>query len=100
MIKPGEEWGTPTTADADLEVQGDDAELARMAARDPGAGMRARLAAGTHLPHPRIAQRTGRKIDVRWRDGSRRPIELDGRSRGRADRMTVEVVAGAYRMLV
>ena len=64
------------------------------------AGMRARLAAGTHLPHPRIAQRTGRKIDVRWRDGSRRPIELDGRSRGRTERVTVEVVAGAYRMLV
>jgi YegS C-terminal NAD kinase beta sandwich-like domain len=218
MIKPGDEWGTPTTAGPDLEVWGDDAELARAAARRPGAlirfrptggsdlaravggqtagtarvevrldalrvddhglacnmvvlgvvpdrlrrlsrrrsvtvtvdgvewftgrattvvvangefhhgldlvprghpgdgrvevqvyalapaeraGMRARLAAGTHVPHPRIAQRTGRKIDVRWvRKGSRRRLELDGRRRDRTDRVTIEVVAGAYRLLV
>jgi diacylglycerol kinase family enzyme len=218
MIKRGEEWGTPTTAGPDLEVSGDDAELARAAARRPGAlirfrptagsdlaravgvqtagnasvevrldalrvedhglacnmvvlglapdrlrrrsrrttvtvtvdgvewftgrattvvvatgefhhgldlvprghpgdgrveiqvyalrpaeraGMLARLAAGTHVPHPRIAQRTGRKVDVRWaRAGSRRRLELDGRSRGRTDRATIEVVAGAYRLLV
>lgn len=219
MIRPGEEWGRPTTAEPDLEVRGDDADLARAAARRPGAlirfrptegsdlaravgaqtagdlerielrldalqvegyglacnmvvlgtvpgrlrrfsrrrpvtvtvdgvdwftgrattvvvatgefhrgldlvprghpgdgrvevqvyvlapeeraGMRARLAAGTHVPHPRIAQRTGRKIDVRWaRGGSRRRIELDGRRRGRSDGATIEVVAGAYRLLV
>ncbi|HYL53402.1 MAG TPA: hypothetical protein VEZ15_15615 [Acidimicrobiia bacterium] len=219
MIKPGEEWGTPTTAAPDFEVQGDDAELARVAARAPGAlirfrpapgsdlaravgiqtagdagvevrldalrageyglacnmvvlgvapdrirrwsrrvgvrvtvdgmawfagrattvvvatgefhhgldlvprghpgdgrvevqvyalapaeraGMRVRLAAGTHLPHPRIAQRTGRRIDVHWAGpvASGRRIELDGRSRGRTDHVTVEVVDGAYRMLV
>jgi len=219
MIKPGEEWGRPTAAAPDFEVRGDDAELARVAARAPGAlirfrptpgsdlaravgiqwaggsgvevrldalrageyglacnmvvlgaapdrlrrwsrrvgvtvtvdgrawfagrattvvvatgefhhgldlvprghpgdgrvevqvyalapgeraGMRARLAAGTHVPHPRIAQRTGRRIDVRWSGaaGSRRRIELDGRSRGRTDHVTVEVVGGAYRMLV
>ena len=65
------------------------------------AGMRARLAGGSHVPHPRIAQRTGRKIDVRWaREGSRRAIELDGRRRGRVARATIEVVAGAYRLLV
>ena len=49
MIKPGEEWGTPTTADPDLEVQGDDAELARMAARDPGALIRFRPTGGSDL---------------------------------------------------
>ncbi len=218
MIKPGEEWGTPTTAAPDLEVAGDDVALARAAADRPGAlirfrptggsdlaravgaqttgdasvevrldalrvedyglacnmvvlgvapdrlrrssrrrpvtvtvdgiewfsgraasvvvatgefrhgldlvprghpgdgrvevqvyalapgeraGMRARLAAGTHVPHPRIVQRTGQKIDVRWaREGSRRRIELDGRGRGRTDRAAIEVVAGAYRLLV
>jgi hypothetical protein len=218
VIKPGEEWGTPTTAAPDLEVRGDDADLARAAARQPGAlirfrptggsdlarvvgaqttgsesvevrldalrvadyglacnmvvlgmppdrlrpfsrrrsvtvtvdgaewfsgrattvvvatgefrngldlvprghpgdgrvevqvyslapaeraGMRARLAGGTHRPHPRIAQRTGQKVDVRWtRRRSRRPIELDGRGRGGTGRATIEVVAGAYRLLV
>ena len=35
MIKPGEEWGRPTTAAPDLEVAGGDADLAAAAAANP-----------------------------------------------------------------
>lgn len=34
MIKPGEEWGTPTDATADVEIRGDDAALAAIV--EPG----------------------------------------------------------------
>ncbi len=40
MIRPGEEWGSPAAAPADVEVSGDDATLARTVARAPGALIR------------------------------------------------------------
>lgn len=42
MIKPGEEWGTPTAADPDLEVAGSDADLAAAVAGRPGTLVRFR----------------------------------------------------------
>ncbi len=42
MIKPGEEWGTPTSAAPDLEIDGGDADLAAAAERHPGALIRFR----------------------------------------------------------
>jgi hypothetical protein len=60
--------------------------------------LRARLGTGTHVPHPRIAQRAGRQISIRW--DRPQPLELDGDRRGTAAAVTVEVVPGAYRLLV
>jgi hypothetical protein len=72
---------------------------------DPGerAGMKARLASGTHVPHPRIAQRTARNITVTWwprgpREGH--SIELDGHGRGSAMEASIKVIPSAYRLLV
>jgi hypothetical protein len=42
VIRPGEEWGTPTSAAPDLEVSGGDADLAAAAAARPGALIRFR----------------------------------------------------------
>ena len=60
------------------------------------AGMRRRLASGSHVPHPRIHQRAGRRILVR-RDRPGR-LEIDGRGRGRAAEVEIEVVPGALRL--
>jgi diacylglycerol kinase family enzyme len=60
--------------------------------------MRARLASGSHLPHPTVTTARGRRVTVRLARAS--PLELDGRAAGRADALDVEVVAGAYRLLV
>jgi hypothetical protein len=60
--------------------------------------MRARLPSGTHLPHPRIAQRPGRHVEV----VATQPLalEIDGRTRPPVRALAVDVVAGAYRLLV
>ena len=34
MIRPGDEWGTPTTAEADVHVRGDDRALAAIVRSD------------------------------------------------------------------
>jgi YegS C-terminal NAD kinase beta sandwich-like domain len=47
VIKPGEEWGHPTSASADLEVAGGDADLAAAVADRPGALVRFRPDAGS-----------------------------------------------------
>jgi hypothetical protein len=60
--------------------------------------LRARLGTGSHVPHPRIAQRPGRRISIRW--DRPQPLELDGERRRTAAAVTVEVVPGAYRLLV
>jgi hypothetical protein len=60
--------------------------------------MRGRLATGTHVPHPRIAQRTGRAVSVRTTDPL--PLEVDGRLLGMTNGLAVEVLAGAYRLLL
>jgi hypothetical protein len=60
--------------------------------------MRRRLGAGEHVPHPRIGQRTARRVEV----ASARPLplEVDGRARPAVARLTVTVRPAAYRLLV
>lgn len=75
------------------------AEVQVYALRPPERGQLApRMQAGTHLPHPRISQRSGRRIEI----FSDRPLafEIDGVGRGRVTQATVEVLPGAYRLLV
>ena len=60
--------------------------------------MRARLPQGAHIPHPRIAQRIGRTVEVQ----ADVPVlvEVDGELRPPVRSLTVEIVPGAYRLLV
>lgn len=60
--------------------------------------MRARLAAGAHVPHPRIVQTTGRTVEV----VAPRPLalEVDGRPRPPVARFEARVHPAAYRLLV
>jgi diacylglycerol kinase family enzyme len=60
--------------------------------------LRTRLATGTHVPHPGITQRTGRRITVST--GRKVALEVDGRRRAPADFVEVAVVPGAYRLLL
>lgn len=67
--------------------------------------MRVRLGRGEHVPHPRIAQASGRTVLVRWAGTGRRahrgaPIEVDGHPAGRATELRVSVVPGAARVLL
>jgi hypothetical protein len=66
-------------------------------ARNERARARARLQSGTHVPHPRIAQRTGRRVVVE----AARPVTVtaDGR-RSQVRSAELEVVPAAYRLLV
>jgi YegS C-terminal NAD kinase beta sandwich-like domain len=80
---PGDGW-------AEVQVY----SLARRERRS----MRGRLPSGTHVPHPRVQAGRARRVDV---EVSRRlPLEVDGRGRGRADRLAVALVPGAVRLLV
>ncbi len=60
--------------------------------------LRARLATGTHVPHPHITQRSGARVVVSI--DRRVPIEVDGRPLGRVDHVGVDVVPNAYRLLL
>jgi hypothetical protein len=60
--------------------------------------MRARLATGTHLPHPGILTFRGRSVEIRA--GRALPIEVDGRVRARARLLGVAVSPGAFSLLV
>lgn len=61
--------------------------------------MRARLATGGHVPHPRIRQRSARTIRLRAEPPP--PCEVDGAARPDVTTpTTMEVVPGAYRLLV
>jgi hypothetical protein len=60
--------------------------------------LRARLATGTHVPHPKITQRTGVRVFVSVDRPV--PLELDGRPAPRTDRIDVAVVPNAYRLLL
>jgi diacylglycerol kinase family enzyme len=61
--------------------------------------MRRRLPTGTHLPHPRIAATTGRSVEITGpTDGL--PVTLDGRTAGRAERLTAAVRHPALRLLL
>jgi hypothetical protein len=63
------------------------------------AGVRSRLPQGVHLPHPDIAQTSGRRIDV---VAARHParLELDGVPAPAASRVQVEVAPGAFLIVV
>jgi YegS C-terminal NAD kinase beta sandwich-like domain len=60
--------------------------------------MRARLAVGAHVPHPRIQQRSAQRVEI----VAERPLalEVDGRPHGHALRLVVEVRSAAYRLLI
>jgi diacylglycerol kinase family enzyme len=60
--------------------------------------MRRRLASGTHLPHPRIATGSGRRIDVVVEPPT--GAEVDGVPVPPRSRWGVEVVPEALRLLV
>lgn len=60
--------------------------------------MRARLPGGGHVPHPRIRQGSGRRIELTA--AAPMPLEVDGEARGHVTGLVVEVVPGAYRLLV
>lgn len=60
--------------------------------------LRTRLATGTHVPHPRITQRSGTRVTVSV--DRRVALEIDGRPAPRADRIDVTVVPDAYRLLL
>jgi YegS C-terminal NAD kinase beta sandwich-like domain len=60
--------------------------------------MRARLVQGAHLPHPRIMQVVGRRIEVRAVRPM--PLEVDGVQVTPAARVTVEVVPEAFSLLI
>jgi hypothetical protein len=60
--------------------------------------MRQRLVSGTHIPHPRIAQRPARHVEI----VATKPLalEIDGKPRPPVRALTVDIVSGAYRLLV
>jgi len=67
--------------------------------------MRARLPGGDHVPHPHIAQASGRTVVVRWTGSGRRarrgvPLEVDGRPAGRTREIGITVTPGAARVLL
>jgi YegS C-terminal NAD kinase beta sandwich-like domain len=68
-------------------------------ARGERRAMRRRLVEGAHVPHPRIREASGRRIDVRV-GGSGLVLEADGAAHGRRRKLTVEVVPGVLRLLV
>jgi YegS C-terminal NAD kinase beta sandwich-like domain len=80
---PGDGW-------AEVQVY----ELSRRERRS----MRRRLLTGTHVPHPRVRAGRARRVDVEV--SGRLRLEVDGREQGRADRLAVELVPGAIRLLV
>ena len=60
--------------------------------------LRARLATGTHVPHPHITQRSGTRIALTTE--RRMPLEIDGRWADTTDVINVDVVPNAYRLLL
>jgi hypothetical protein len=64
-------------------------------ARGARSGVRARLPQGVHLPHPDISQTRGRHVEVRA-DRGPVPLEVDGVALPPAALVTVDVVPGAF----
>lgn len=60
--------------------------------------LRARLATGTHVPHPKITQRTATRVTVSI--DRRVPLEVDGRPAPATDLVDVAVLPNAYRLLL
>jgi hypothetical protein len=61
------------------------------------ATMRARLATGTHVPHPEIRTAQGTEVRVRWSRPAR--LEIDGSARGKAKTLQVGIRPGALTLL-
>jgi hypothetical protein len=61
--------------------------------------MGTRVATGAHVPHPRIAQASGRRVVVRWVDGPR-TTEVDGHPAAPLGEITVAVRPAAARVLL
>lgn len=62
-------------------------------------GMRRRLGRGDHVPHPRILELSGKRVDVHWRDGEQ-PVEVDGHPLATAGNLGIVIRPGAARLLV
>jgi hypothetical protein len=60
--------------------------------------LRARLATGTHVPHPKITQRSAARVTVSI--DRRVLLEVDGRPAPATDLVDVAVVPNAYRLLL
>jgi putative lipid kinase YegS-like protein len=60
--------------------------------------MRVRLGRGVHLPHPAITTARGRRVSVR--SPHPLPLEIDGLPADPAREIGVELLPGAYRLLV
>jgi hypothetical protein len=82
--------GHPGDGKAEIQVY----ELGRRERRV----MRARLATGSHVPHPRIRQRSARAISLRAHPAP--PCEIDGVARRPATELAIEVRPEAYRLLI
>jgi hypothetical protein len=82
--------GHPGDGKAEIQVY----ELGRRERRM----MRARLATGTHVPHPRIRQRSARTVGIRAHPAA--PCEIDGVGRTPATELAIEVRPEAYRLLI
>jgi hypothetical protein len=67
--------------------------------RGERSGVRARLPQGVHLPHPDIAQTSGRHVEIRA-DGGPIALEVDGVAAPPAALVTVDVVPGAFVLVV
>jgi len=63
------------------------------------AAMRARLARGDHVPHPRIRAASGSRIEVWAAEGIRR-LEVDGEARSPVTEMTITVRPSAFTLLL
>jgi hypothetical protein len=71
--------------------------------RGERAGVRSRLPQGVHLPHPDIAQTSGRRVDVVAGQSSKgRPVglEIDGVPAPATTRVQVEIVPEAFLIVV
>jgi diacylglycerol kinase family enzyme len=79
---------------------GDGRAEVQLYALRPGerAAARRRLAAGTHLPHPRIHQAVGREVEIVADDPL--DLEVDGEPSEPVRRLDVAVEPGAYRLLL
>ena len=59
---------------------------------------RRRVRAGTHVPHPNIAQRSGTIVDISLA-GRAAPLEVDGHPAGTISTLRVRVQPGDFRLL-
>jgi len=83
--------GHPGDGQAEVQVYA-------LAAGERG-GLRRRLPQGTHVPHPRIRQTKGHRVEITV-GGRARRLEIDGHRHPPRRHLRVEVIPGAARLLV